>query len=218
MDVFKAQEGKLFNKVKCTLLLNNESTRGNILDGIDWLDRETTQKDVTVLFIAGHGLNDDKGSYYFLGHDVDLKRLRRTAVKWRDFEDIVKILPSKVILLADTCHSGGIMGDGVRRAMNNNITKAIKELVSTGREQVIMTAATGGSYSLDKDKWKHGAFTKALLEGLGELRADYDRNSIVSIKEIDLYVTKRVKELTKGKQKPTTIIPESLPDFPIVSR
>ena len=215
VDVFKAQEGKLFNKVKCTLLLNNESTRGNILDGIDWLDRETTQKDVAVLFIAGHGLNDDKGSYYFLGHDVDPKRLRRTAVKWKDFEGIVKTLPSKVILLADTCHSGGTMGEG--GTMNNNITKAIKELVSTGREQVIMTAATGGSYSLDKDKWMHGAFTKAILEGLGELRADYDMNSLVSIKELDLYVTKRVKELTKGKQKPTTIIPEPLPDFPIVS-
>jgi len=28
-------------------------------------------------------------------------------------------------------------------------------------------------------------------------------------------VTNRVKQLTKGKQKPTTIIPDSIPDFAI---
>lgn len=216
VDVLRAQEGKLFKRVKSMLLLNRESTRGNILDGIDWLDKEATQRDVALLFIAGHGLNDENSNYYFLGHDADTERLRRTAVKWIEFEDIVRNLPSKVILLADTCHSGSIMGKKLAR--RGDITKAIKELISAGRGQVIMTASTGNSYSIEDDNWKHGAFTKALLEGLGELRADYDKDSFVSIKEIDLYVTMRVKELTKGKQKPTTIIPESLPDFPIASR
>ena len=35
------------------------------------------------------------------------------------------------------------------------------------------------------------------------------------IEEIDLYVTNRVKKLTNGKQKPTTIIPQSVPNFAI---
>jgi hypothetical protein len=38
---------------------------------------------------------------------------------------------------------------------------------------------------------------------------------MITIKEIDLYVTNRVKDLTDGKQKPTTIIPQSVPDFAI---
>jgi len=47
------------------------------------------------------------------------------------------------------------------------------------------------------------------------MKADYDNDGMVTIKEIDLYVTSRVKKLTKGKQKPTTIIPSSVPDFAI---
>lgn len=78
-----------------------------------------------------------------------------------------------------------------------------------------MTASTGRGYSIEKSNWGHGAFTKALLEGLSEAKADYNDNHIISIKEIDLYVTDRVKALTKGKQKPTTIIPESVPDFAV---
>ncbi len=65
--------------------------------------------------------------------------------------------------------------------------------------------------SLERPEWGHGAFTKALLEGFGtqkgKLMADYDQDRLVTVKEIDLYVTKRVKQLTGGKQKPTTIIP-----------
>ncbi len=66
---------------------------------------------------------------------------------------------------------------------------------------------------MEKSSWGHGAFTKAFLEGLDEAKADYNNNNTISIKEIDLYVTNRVKILTKGKQKPTTIIPDSVPDF-----
>ena len=37
-------------------------------------------------------------------------------------------------------------------------------------------------------------------------------------KELDFYVTKRVKELTKGAQHPTTEIPKTMPNFPVVYR
>jgi hypothetical protein len=40
-------------------------------------------------------------------------------------------------------------------------------------------------------------------------------NSTVTVKSLDYYITKRVKELTQGRQSPTTIIPGSVPDFPI---
>ena len=215
--IFKSEEGKIYQKVVSKLLINHQATRDNILDAIDWLDKEATQKDVVVIFIAGHGVNDERGNYYFINTDADVKKLRRTAVKWIDFEDIVKNLPSKVILFADTCHAGNILG-GKRRALNADITSALKSIMEAGTGQVIMTATTGNSYSYERKEWGHGAFTKAIIEGLQQAKADFDKDNLLSIKELDLYITNRVKQLTEGKQKPTTIIPVSMPDFPIISK
>ena len=78
-----------------------------------------------------------------------------------------------------------------------------------------MTATQGSGYSYARPEGGHGAFSKALLEGIGDAKADYDQDGTISIKEIDLYITNRVKKLTKGKQKPTTILPDSIPDFAI---
>ena len=207
--LFKAQKGKIYKDVVTKTLTNENATSDNVLDALDWIDREVTSKDVAMIFVAGHGVNDDKGNYYFLSHDANLDKLRRSAVKWLEIQDTIKSLPSKVILLADTCHSGNITG--TRR----DITSAIKSITNSGSGSIIMTATTGSGYSYEQKSWGHGAFTKAILDGLGKHKADYDGDGSVSIKEIDLYVTGRVKELTKGKQKPTTIIPDSIPDFSI---
>ncbi len=210
-DMFQRQEGRIYKEVVTKRLINSGASSDSILDGLDWIEQETTQRDVVVIFMSGHGVNDDKGNYYFLSHNANGDKLRRTAIKWDEIKDTITSLPSKVILLADTCHSGNIMGQGRQR----DITGAIKSIIESGTGSIIMTASTGRGYSIEQTSWGHGAFTKALLEGLGEAKADYNSNGEISIKEIDLYVTDRVKELTGGRQKPTTIIPQSVPDFAV---
>lgn len=208
-DMFRSQKGKVYKDVKIKTFTNKDATSDSILDGLDWIDKEVTSKDVAVIFIAGHGINDDRGEYYFLSHEANLDRLRRTALPWYEVQRTINNLPSKTILLADTCHSGNIAG--TRR----DITGAIKSIINSGSGSVIMTATTGNGYSYEQKEWGHGAFTKALLEGVKNLKADYDGDNTITIKEIDLYITNRVKKLTNGKQKPTTIIPASIPDFAI---
>lgn len=211
--MFQKQKGKIYKKVVAKTLVNGDATSDNILDALDWIDKEVTSKDVAIIFIAGHGLNDERGNYYFLSSNVNLDHLRRTAVKWYDIQDTISDLPSKVILLADTCHSGNITGG------RRDITSAIKSIINSGSGSVIMTATTGRGYSYEQSDWGHGAFTKAILEGIGQDKADYDygdgKDGMVTIKELDNYITYRVKKLTNGKQKPTTIIPDSVPDFAI---
>jgi hypothetical protein len=46
-------------------------------------------------------------------------------------------------------------------------------------------------------------------------KADLSGRKTITIKSLDYYIATRVKELTGGKQTPTTIIPQSIPDFPI---
>jgi len=205
--MFQKQKGKIYKEVYTKILTNDQAQSDDILDALDWIDKEATSKDVVVVFIAGHGVNDDKGNYYFLAHEANIERLRRTAVRWTEIQDTIVNLPSKVILLVDTCHSGNIAG--VRR----DITSAVKSIINGGTGRIIMTATTGSGYSYEQPDWGHGAFTKALIEGIDNAQADYNHDQAISIKEIDLYVTERVKTLTHGKQKPTTIVPQSIPDF-----
>lgn len=210
---FSAQKGRLYRDVHAKLLTDQQATADNILDGLDWILRQSTQRDVSVIFVAGHGENDDAQNYYFIPHDGNLDRMRRTCVKWFDFQDVVSRLPSKTLMMVDTCRSGNITGS--RRSGASDITEALRELMKASPGLVVMAASTGREASIEKAEWGHGAFTKALVEGLKEFRADYNRNGSLEIKELDLYVTERVKQLTDGRQHATTEIPKIMPNFPI---
>ena len=91
------------------------------------------------------------------------------------------------------------------------------ELIRAESGVVVMSASTGSEVSIEDLAWGHGAFTKALLDGLDGL-ADYDQDGVITLKELDLYVTRNVKKLTNGSQRPTTQIPANMPDFPLFVR
>jgi uncharacterized caspase-like protein len=78
-----------------------------------------------------------------------------------------------------------------------------------------MSAATGRESSREDPAWGHGAFTRALLEGLEQHKANYNGDARIDIKELDLYITDRVKALTGGRQHPMTEIPTVVPNFPV---
>ena len=210
----KQQQGKLFGRVQARVLTNQKASRGDILDGVDWLLKETTQRDLAIMFIAGHGKRDNRGNYYFLPHEADIDRLRRTGVPWTELQSVLADLPSKRLLFVDTCHAGAVTGGRTRSA--DSLTDAIRDLVADEVGAVVMAASTGRELSHERDDWGHGAFTKALLEGF-EGKADYNGDGAVYLTELDAYVTDRVKALTKGAQHPTTNKPSTVRSFPIVS-
>lgn len=212
-DALEGQSGGLYKGVYSRLLTNKDANRVNVLDGLNWVLKESTQKDTTVIFVAGHGVKDERGNYYFLPHDGNPDRPWENGVKWFDFQDTVASLPSKVILMVDTCHSGSVTGKGRRGVVD--MTEALQQLIKTGSGVVVMAASTGKESSHESSEWGHGAFTKALLEGV-DGKADYDDDTVISIKELDLYITNRVKEITNGAQHPTTEVQKTLPDFPFV--
>ena len=210
--VFENQEGKLYQAVHKRILTNHEATRTQILDALDWIYKQSTQRDTSIIFIAGHGMKDSVGNYYFLPYDGNPRKLMKTAVKWSNFQNIISALPSKVILMADTCHSGSITG---KRRGVSRMNEVIRELINTDSGVIVMTASTGREESQERPEWGHGAFTKALIEGL-EGRANYNGDKTVDMKELDNFVTDRVKELTGGTQHPTTEIPKTMPSFPLI--
>jgi WD40 repeat protein len=207
----RRQHGSLYREVEVRLLTDAAATKGNILDGLEWLERQTTSRDVAAVFLAGHGVNDRNGDYYFLPMDADTERLKRTGVAFTDLKNTVTALPGKVLLFIDTCYAGNIMGQ--RRGLTD-ITRVVNELASAENGVVVFAASTGNQYSMENQAWGNGAFTKALVEGLYG-KADYPGVGRITVTMLDLYLSERVKELTKGEQTPTTVKPQSIPDFPV---
>jgi hypothetical protein len=103
--------------------------------------------------------------------------LRSTGVKWDDFHDVTSSLPGKVILLADTCHSGSIYGSRGRRAAMD-MTRLAREFADAGRGVIVFASSQGKEYSLENAQWNHGAFTKSLLDGLGG-QADFTNDRVI---------------------------------------
>jgi uncharacterized caspase-like protein len=210
--IMSRQKGLLYGDVAITLLTDEKSNRATILDGLEWIQRETTSRDVAMIFFAGHGITDNTGNFFYLPVEADPDRLRATCLNYAEIKQSISDIAGKVILFMDACHSGGVMGGG-RRAIAD-IDGLVNELASAENGAVVFTSSTGRQYSLENPEWNNGAFTKALVEGL-EGKADLFKRGSVTIKTLDAYITQRVKALTKGLQAPTTIMPGSIPDFPI---
>jgi len=207
------QKGRLYREVEVRTLTDTQATKGNILDGLEWIQRQVTGKDVAVLFFAGHGINDLAGVFYFLPIDADLEKLKRTGIAQSDIISTVSSIPGKVLVFMDACHSGNLMGKAKRRGVVVT-SSAINELASAENGAVVFSSTTGRQYALEKPEWGNGAFTKGVVEGIRG-KADYSSEGRITVNMLDLYVSERVKELTQGQQTPTTVKPPNVPDFPI---
>ncbi len=205
----RAQKGGLYKDVVVRTLTNADATKDKILEGLEWIQKETTSRDMAMIFLAGHGINDNTGAFFFMPYEAQTESLRRTCLMFSEFKHTVSTIAGKVVLFVDACHSGNIFGG--RRAAPN-IDMLVHEMASVESGAVVFTSSTGRQYSLEDERWGNGAFTKALLEGL-QGKADLFGKGTITVKTLDAYITDRVKTLTQGQQAPTCIIPQSMPDF-----
>jgi len=204
---FEETEGNLFGKVYSRQLLNEEASLLNIKKGLTWLEREATQKDVILLFVSAHGALDNKGNLYILPTDFISNDLFATGLNISSLTEGINGTPCKKLILLDACHSGQSAYDMLSLASIKalNVNQAVESLLGQESGVTVMTSSSGKEFSYENPRWGHGAFTKAILEGLRG-RADYNHDQLVSLLELNLYVTQRVKELTGGQQHPYTPI------------
>jgi len=208
VNQMKRQKGGLYKDVAVHSLVNEQANARAVRLGLNWILHETTQRDIAVVFISGHGVTD-RGTYYFLPYDVDPATISATAIPQSDISRVFDQTVGKVIVFLDTCHAGGVQGV---KGSEVDINGLANELTKAGRGVVVFMSSTGNQKSFELDDFRHGAFTTALLEGL-DGRADYTKDRIVSTSELSVYVPERVKELVRGKgdQMPTMLKPDTTP-------
>jgi len=207
------QKGRIYRDIESRILTDAQATREAVLDGLEWLERNTTQHDVAMVFLSGHGDNDARnGNYYFMPVNFDLDRLKSTAIAQSDILSTVQTLAGKALFFVDSCHSGNVLG-GRARALPTDVNALVNELSSAENGAVVFAASSGRQVAIERDEWGNGAFTKAVVEGLnGKAAAGGSR---ITVNMLDLYISERVKELTDGQQTPTTAKPKTISDFPV---
>ena len=118
-----------------------------------------------------------------------------------NINNVVNTLSVKNFLVfLDTCHAG-------HADINGEINKLNE------RGAVVFASSAGDQISIEDENLKHGLFTLALIEGLNG-KADLMGDGEVTISSLDTYVSKRVKNLSKGEQTPQVTI-RNISDFPI---
>ena len=202
------QKGKNYRQIHEILLADGSKeapTAANIQDALD-LFAQASKDDTVILFLAGHGVNED-GQYYFLPSDARQRwnRWRKSSViKWRVLQDALEESQGQRLLFVDTCHAGN--------AFNSRLIKDAADA-----KIVVISATDSDSFAQELPKLKHGVFTYALLEGL-KGKADYNRDKLIKIKELDNYLSEEVEKLTDGHQVPVLHAPGGLKNFVLAQR
>jgi uncharacterized caspase-like protein len=98
-----------------------------------------------------------------------------------------------------------------------DVDKFANELRAAENGVVVFTSSSGNELSQEKDEWNNGAFTKALVEGMRGSAAQ-PAIPVIIISDLHGYVSRRVKELTSGNQRPMMAMPKTVEDFPIARR
>jgi WD40 repeat protein/uncharacterized caspase-like protein len=223
----QAQEGTLYEKVEIRLLANEEASAGAILDNLDWISRASSPGDRVIVFLAGHGVTDERQDYYYLAQNAEIDKSsglfvprRSTAIKRQDIITSLRETRGHALFLFDTCHSGRATSgpDETNVAMLRNapdLVPFINELRSAENGVLVLSSSEGREASQERDEWRHGAFTKAILESLQGYADGSPQDGVISFSEMNAYVGERVKELTANRQHPVLHAIQPSRDLPV---
>jgi len=237
--LFKNNEN--YDEVFIKTLLNEQVTRENIMSLKDFINKADINDEV-IFFLAGHGVLDDKLDYYFATYDMDFDNPSGRGIDYNDIEEVLDgIVPLKKILLIDACHSGEVEKediftmDSLSEESNDivfrssgvnyvpklgvrNINELNKELFNDlrkGSGATVISSAGGFESAIESGDWLNGLFTYCLINGIKSKEADLNHDGSISLSELQKYLTKKVPEMSKGIQHPTSRIENLEMDYRI---
>jgi hypothetical protein len=208
----KAQEGGIYREVMAKVLRDDDATLRNVEEGLDRIARQTTARDVAVVFMAGHGTTEDN-KYYFLPADVDIGRLQETAEPQDEIRKRLVQIRGTALFFFDTCQSGTVMGKS--RLPQPDINGVVNDFTSAENGVVVFAASEGREVAYEEQSWGHGAFTKALLEVLNGQADVFRGRREITVAGLEFWLSDRVKELTKDRQHPTSVKPNAIRDITV---
>ncbi|MCB1808918.1 MAG: hypothetical protein KDJ99_28340, partial [Candidatus Competibacteraceae bacterium] len=65
-----SHRNSLYGQVHTKALLDQQATKADVLDAMSFFD-SMNENDLAILFVAGHGMQDEQENFFFLPHDID---------------------------------------------------------------------------------------------------------------------------------------------------
>lgn len=196
-----------YQDVQVKTICDEEATREDFYEAMEWLKQESSPTDVCIFFYAGHGYRDEKDRFYFMNYGSSTSKLYN-CFSSNDFRQAVEDINGKLIVFVDACYSGALMG-GNRSAASNHF---VEQLRRTKNGMVMYASSASDTKSKENEDWKNGAFTKALVDAFnGAARTDGDIG--LSTQQLDQYLYKAVRQMTDFKQTPVFMNPNGMEPF-----
>jgi len=212
-EALQRQQGGLYSHVEVRTILNADATRVAVIEALDWLQGQVTSRDIGMVMIAGHGVTDEKGRYWFLPSDAAVKHLAATAVSQDDLRRSLGSIAGKAVLFLDTCHANREVSTRGFGPAGVDVASLVNDFAKTENGLVTFAATQGAELAQESPAWGQGAFSLALIEGVGEGKADLLHKGEITVSALDYYIAERVKTLTEGRQHPVMSRPDTVPDF-----
>jgi len=177
-----------YKKVDTTLILGSAATTFNLQEQLTQLTNQVESNDVVMIFFSGHGLKENKKSYFISSdavrpyHGLDMEFIRNRADE----------MDCPVFVFMDACHSGPK-------------TKGTIEPITVAESGVVgFYSCKAGQQSVELSTLRNGVFTNVLVNGLrGE--AANKGEGYITIFGLENYIKEQVPPKSGWRQTPVVI-------------
>ncbi|AFY56798.1 EAL domain-containing protein [Rivularia sp. PCC 7116] len=158
--------------------------------------------DLVLLYFSGHGIKDDNGDLYLASSQTykhpNGQLITSSTVPASFVHNVMdKSFSRRQVIILDCCFSGAF-ARGMTVKNDGHID--IKSQLG-GEGRAVLTSSTSTQYSFEEQASNHSIYTRFLVEGIENGKADIDGDGVISVDELHEYTRTRMRK-TAPKTKP----------------
>lgn len=207
------------------LLLDEQATRANIIEGLHRLASTGRPGDTVFLFFSGHGcqrtLEPDAGTY-LCPVDFDSDDPRGTGIETNELSTLIGTIPAaRVVVVLDACHSEGavfLKTVEEEKRLTFGFRNPALDKLATGAGRVVLSSCKDEETSMTYVEKGHSLFTYFLLNGLRG--ASMDRgDGLIRVLDLFHYVSEEVpRNARSGHKQHPVLKAHAETNFPLALR